>query len=586
MSYYGYKPADQDKAVIDWAGLTKTISDDLLAEKKRRDDTKAFLNQETAEQLQKINEYEQGLDPQANTWMMEQIQSARAFMLENQRLMKRGLRPVNDKRLVDQNVMNTYTDLNNALKTYNSKIEELSKLPGKSNEALIDEMANFAQLRNRKIYNDPNTGAGYLADVDPATGEIDQKRLMPVRAINSMQQQSFETVNVTDEVNKAVEKMGTWKVAISSTEDINNVRLNPKYQQTIEDLTSSILSSDQRKASVLLDYLDLDYSKDGDDAAQGSIEYDYITGYDKQGRPEIETRSVNIGKVLMENGPDGKLRHKLTPQQEELAREAIKSNIESKLLFETSKQFVKDTSSDRSDRATRQNKIDTYSTVEKFFQGDAQAGQALASQFGMDAVPVIQGDKMIYSINGVEYTSDASGAVKDAASTFVGGLANATGGKYGMSVEDYNRWSTNTSIVPADFNITATSISPLSKTENYVTPGNVKAIQQALETTTMLNGVPVPIELPADLSRRVASGELNEDSAMRLMLKDKAMKVLQQLGAGKFEVSPFGGDAIKVERNGNIEYVTAGQLQDDPEAVLERMQSLVRSKGGASRFNK
>lgn len=343
MTYYGYKPADQDKSVIDWAGLTKTISDNLLAEKKRRDDTKVFLDQEHAQQLQKINEYEQGLDPQANTWMMEQIQSARDFMMENHRLMKRGIRGVNDKRLVDQNVMNTYTDLNNALKTYNSKIEALSKLPGKSNEALIDEMANFAQLRNRRIHNDPNTGAGYLVDVDPATGEINEKTLMPVRAINSIQQQSFGTVNVTDEVNKAVDKMGTWKVALSSTRDISNVRLNPKYQQTIDDLSKSILSSDEKKASVLLDYLDLDYSRDADDAAQGTITYDFITGYDEQGKPTIEERELNIGKVLMERGPDGKLKHTLTKEQEDLALEAIKSNIETKLLFETNRDYVSPT---------------------------------------------------------------------------------------------------------------------------------------------------------------------------------------------------------------------------------------------------
>jgi len=569
MTYFGYKPPDQDKSVIDWAGLTKTISDNLLAEKKRRDDTKVFLDQENAKQLQKINEYEQGLDPQANTWMLEQIQSARDFLMENHRLMKRGIRGVNDKRLVSQNVMNTYTDLNNALKTYNSKIEELSKLPGKSNEALIDEMANFAQLRNRRIHNDPNTGAGYLVDVDPATGEINEKTLMPVRAINSIQQQSFNTVNVTDEVNKAVEKMGTWKVALSSTSDISNVRLNPKYQQTIDDLSRSILSSDEKKASVLLDYLDLDYSRDADDAAQGTITYDFITGYDEQGKPTIEERELNIGKVLMERGPDGKLKHTLTKEQEDLALEAIKSNIETKLLFETSKDFVKETASDRDARSSRQNKIDTYNTIERFFQGSPEAGQSLAQQFGMDSVPIIDGDKMVYTIGGKEYTSDASGNVKDAASTFIGGLANATGGKYGMAVEDYDRWSTNTNVVPANFGTVATSIKPVTAVEKYVTPKNVEAIQKSVVTQYRDKDDQVVLISPEQQ-------------------KVNAIQGIQQLGAGfGFEVSPGPTDSIKIERDGRIEFVTIRQMQENPEAVLQKMEGLVRkpSSSGAGRFN-
>lgn len=566
MTYFGYKPPDQDKSVIDWAGLTKTISDNLLAEKKRRDDTKVFLDQENAKQLQKINEFEQTQDPQANIWMTQQIQSARDFMMENHRLMKRGLRSVNDKRLVQQNVMNTYTDVNNALKSYNAKLIELEKAGGKSNEAIIDEMAKFARLKDRKIHNDPNTGAGYLVDVDPTTGEIDEKNLMPVRAINNMMQQAFETVNVTDEVDKAVGKMATWKVALSATSDISNVRLNPKYQQTIDDLSRSILSSDEKKASVLLDYLDLDYSRDADDAAQGTITYDFITGYDEQGKPTIEEREINIGKVFMELGSDGRLKHTLTKEQEDLALEAIKSNIETKLLFETSKD--KPTATDISEGKARQSKIDTYNTVERFFQGSPEAGQSLAQQYGMDSVPIIEGDKMVYTIGGKEYTSDASGNVKDASSTFIGGLANATGGKYGMSVEDYGRWSTNTNVVPTNFGTVATSLRPVTAVENYVTPKNVQAIQKSVVTQyTDKDNQPVVI-LPEQQ-------------------KANAIQSLQQLGAGKFEVSPGPTDSIKIERDGRMEFVTVRQLQENPEAVLQKMQGLVRkpSSSGASRFN-
>jgi len=601
MSYLGYKPADQDKAVIDWGGLTKQISDDLLAEKQRRDDSKVFLEQEHAKQLQKINEYEQGLDPQANTWMMEQIQSARNFMMENHRLMKRGIRGVNDKRLVDQNVMNTYTDLNNALKNYNTKIEELSKLPGKANEALIDEMANFAQLRNRKIYNDPNSGSGYLADVDPSTGEINEKTLMPVRAINGMQQQSFDVINVTDEVNKAVDKMGTFKVAVNSLETLENTRKMPSYKQFVDDTITSMISNKDKMLSVALDYLDIDYTKDVDDAKNtagaGTISYDVISGYDDQGLPIMESKEIPIGKILMKNGPDGKLVPDFTPAQEELVKESLRNAIDTKFAFETTKELYKPTLADEKRRTDRQNKINTYNTLEQFFGGSEAAGNAIAQQFGMDSAPIIEGDKMIYTIGGQEYTSDATGGVKDAVATFVGGLANATGRKFGMGVEDYKNWSTNTNIVPEDFGSIATSVRPVTKVESYITPSNIETVQGALKTTFIdKDGITTEIGLAPDLEALTKLGDddkrkLSKDAAQRAQLRRNTVESLRQLGAGKYDISEPGGDAIGIKRKGapesEIKYVTIIQMEEDPEIPLRIMQELVRkpSSGGAARFN-
>ena len=99
---YGYQERDLDKSVIDWSGLTKTISDNLFKEAQRR------------EELQKLNEYEQGLDPSANKWAMEMAQQAREFKMQNHKIMKAGLRSVNDSKLVSQNVMDRWTVLNGA----------------------------------------------------------------------------------------------------------------------------------------------------------------------------------------------------------------------------------------------------------------------------------------------------------------------------------------------------------------------------------------------------------------------------------------------------------------------------------------
>ena len=55
---YGYKARELDKTVIDWASVTKSISDNLSTEKKRREGLKLKLEEQHAEQLQKVDEFE------------------------------------------------------------------------------------------------------------------------------------------------------------------------------------------------------------------------------------------------------------------------------------------------------------------------------------------------------------------------------------------------------------------------------------------------------------------------------------------------------------------------------------------------
>ena len=70
-TYYSYKDRDIDKSTIDWSGLTKTISDNLMNEKKRRENLKLEIEEKHQEQMVKflrlIAQHQQalsGLQPQ------------------------------------------------------------------------------------------------------------------------------------------------------------------------------------------------------------------------------------------------------------------------------------------------------------------------------------------------------------------------------------------------------------------------------------------------------------------------------------------------------------------------------------------
>jgi hypothetical protein len=400
---YGYQERDLDRSVIDWSSLTKTISDNLVKEAQRRENAKFEIEKTQQEELQKLSEYEQGLDPSANKWVMKMAQQAREFKMQNYKIMKAGLRSVNDAKLVSQNVMDGWADLNGALKSYNETYKKLSEKDGKGNQFLLQEMANFVDLKNKKIYYDPNSGSSYFANVDPKTGKMDETSLRPVRAFNNVQAQEFEVVDVESETTKMAQNTAAWELAVSSTRDLANARLNPTYQQWRDNSVKSILSSDQRTASVLMDYLNLDPTSDPD-APSGTVTYQRVKGYDKQGKPIMETVTKNIGQVQMEY-VNGVLTPTLTDEQKELAKDAVVASLENKLAFKTAQQYV----APRTTSGAKTTNANVASLVENFVtKGDFSALKSALSQKGFtgtvapDAngiIKLVDSDGSLLSVN-------------------------------------------------------------------------------------------------------------------------------------------------------------------------------------------
>ena len=344
MSFYKYKEREVDKTRIDWSGLTKTISDNLVAEQARRDLLKADIEQKHEEQLQKLNEYEQGTDTSMNEFALAQAQSTRDFLLQNHKLMKMGLRGVNDSKLIKQRVSDTWSTFNGAVKTYQENFKRLSELEGIGNEAVIEAMAKDLDLDNKKIYFDPNTGSGYYVDVDK-NGDIDMSTARPVKAMNNLQNQEFEYVDVNKSTDEVVEKVADWKVFVNSTTDIEDARQNKAYKDWISNTVASALNSDQKIASVLMDYLGVEYDLEGKGSSR-SVTYQRIKGYQADGRAIYEEVTETISDIKMTLDTEtGKLKPELTDEQRKLAEAAYTNAIENKIGRKTSKQYVSPVSS-------------------------------------------------------------------------------------------------------------------------------------------------------------------------------------------------------------------------------------------------
>lgn len=256
-TYYGYVNRDQDKSIIDWAGITKKISDDILAEKNSREARRFELDKTQNEQLRKLDEYTQGIDKTANQAAMEAAQGYRDFLMENHKLMKAGLVSVNDSKIVKENAKSTWGTLNKAFKGHQDAIQAKIDEGGAGNLLLAEKMSSAFDFQNKKIVPSRN-GEAVFVNIDPKTGEMDMETAMPVSGLLNNQQRMWDTIDVQESASKAADAAAIWKKSPTSTLSIKDVRQNPEFSAWKENSIKAALDTPQRTASVLMDYAGVD----------------------------------------------------------------------------------------------------------------------------------------------------------------------------------------------------------------------------------------------------------------------------------------------------------------------------------------
>ena len=256
-TYYGYINRDQDKSVIDWAGVTKKISDDITQESKRRENLKFKLDQDQEKQLRKLDTVIQGIDKSANQAALEAAQGYRSFLMENHRLMKNGIMSVNDSKLVKENAKSTWKTLNAAFKGHQDAYKAKIDAGGEGNILLAEEMSKMFDFQNKKIIPSKN-GEAVFVNIDPDTGKIDMDTAMPVSSLLSNQLQLWDTIDVQESASEAASKAAIFVKSPSSTRTISDARQNPEFVAWKENTTLAALDTPRRIASVLMDYLNVD----------------------------------------------------------------------------------------------------------------------------------------------------------------------------------------------------------------------------------------------------------------------------------------------------------------------------------------
>ena len=302
MEYFGYKPKDLDKSYIDWSGIPKGISDEITSTLVNRKQEKEKLEKDHFDRLKKLNEFNLSVDPSASSSILKGVQNARDYLVSNHRLMKSGAISVDEAKRRSQNVMDSWTFLSKGMEAYVAGAEKRAEAEGKLNDAYNEIIPGYFDLANSGQVPEPGSGEGYTIPYNP-DGTLNMDKALPNRAMLTLGGQIADYVDVESSTDKIADSAGTWKQTFASGASVEDPRQNPNYKKWIDNTITSNLNTDEKLASVLMDYLGMDYTMSGEEG-KIQVEFDKSTG---------------------------RLQPKLTDAQREEAKKAFRESIEAKI---------------------------------------------------------------------------------------------------------------------------------------------------------------------------------------------------------------------------------------------------------------
>ena len=433
-TFYKYKERDDiSKSMIDWSGITKEISDNLMKEKTRRDDLKFKIEEDQAEKLKAIDEYAKGLDPTMNQAMLEYAQNYKDYLLNSHKLMKNGLVSVNDTKIKKQGAMDTFNALNDITKVYNEKIGAFLETGGSLNEFVAGNVAGALDIRKSQLMID-DMGRGSFVTLDENGNEV----IVPVTSVNTILNDKYDRFDTTGEVVNAVKSItNDWTITYGGYRSINDLRQRKEYDGILNSKVDAILSSDKKILEAASDMLDM------------KVTYDE------------NLVNENPDKYILAKNQGGKISFDAEKVKKQV-KERLKSHIDAAIgKTETQKPYVP-TADERNRSASARDEKQTFSLITRALQGDKSALQSIISKPEYGIANIIDKGEGKFSIvkdNGDVIPMDINSGISSAGGNF----ANAIG----LSGEKYINFNTSSSPVNTKFNTNLTDVEYIKK---YVKP--------------------------------------------------------------------------------------------------------------------
>jgi hypothetical protein len=345
QQYFGYIPPDNP---IDWAKLTGGLASTITGISEERQKQREELDKIYTDNQRVVSTVDSYSNQTLNGFVGSAASDARSMIGEwNRQLKNREITPA-QYRERNNNLMTNWAAVGNTAKTFNATIQEALKRNepdeygnvAASGEELykIGKLAEFGDLKNKKIFIDPQTGNLMTGVLDPATGKVDPNTLVTGVAMNNVENIQSNKVNLNQLVQNKVKNWEPYSLEEGLTTTVGK-GLNPKIAMARASLVSAIINNPSTAASVIDDNSEYDlryYSGANEKKAQinqmiaaqndARKQMDLGPMTDKESQEYVDANSIVL--VDMQRDGNGILRPVLTKDQMDLAEKIVNGEID------------------------------------------------------------------------------------------------------------------------------------------------------------------------------------------------------------------------------------------------------------------
>jgi hypothetical protein len=337
-----YKYVDRQVSdQINWADISKSLSQTFDAERDAREKKKAEIDQASLEYIEKLQSQPQTESKGLNDRLGQFTSDASAMsktMLDD---LKAGRINLRDYSVRTQNLKSDTNVALDLVQTYGKRYSEVMKGIkdgdlSAAQESFMARFEGFANLANNRLYVDPTSGRVYAADevLDPKTGVKKMgNKIQNVSALKQMMEQDIPRVNVNSELDARAKALGGFideeirKGKYYSTAEgikFEDATKQEAYDKSLKNITNELVGGEANPMAV-------SFFVDNMRVASNGSPYKLVYS-------EADRKSPS--DILMKEGASGVYFPSLTQEQINDAEKFIKVEMRQKIKSSTERDII------------------------------------------------------------------------------------------------------------------------------------------------------------------------------------------------------------------------------------------------------
>jgi len=337
MTYYKYAERDANSQ-INWAEVSKGLSDTIIQVDKDRQAKKAAIDASTREAMTTLADAPKGENTTASAWTINYANDMMNYRLTLDRLLKSGQMKLSDYQVSAQNSVDSTNLVFTLAQEYQDQykvIMDRSRTLGKNgmpqSSRLEPELAalneSFANISNTVPTINSTNGMVYLSNPEVGEDGVEKlgKNYVSLQALRNRVNSKIDSYSVPLGISAAVSTLGKNTISeLGKTNfrrtgvvtDISDPTLRKTYTEWEAATIDGIMASDYQLASILADNMNIN-------PRSGKP---YTATYSKE---EFDNDLVG-DMILMENrNGSGVITPKFKEEQREDAKAYLKSQVSS-----------------------------------------------------------------------------------------------------------------------------------------------------------------------------------------------------------------------------------------------------------------